>query len=307
MSHTVVGFGQHGEAANCCVEETNRSRLKSVSGRKESICRSPRTSPACTQRLQLWAMFWKLSNQRARVTARLCCQEPSWCGKQCVVQVFLPAFFLLVCAGHRLQNLPLWLAEADSQGLLVFHLSLIIHYRREVEDVQSKLSCDCHIKGPVLPSGALASLGSTPVLTWALAPNPSHCLHIKLFHCISAAKAYPDRGEVIFTPFSWLAAVASPKIPWSSWGPVFPLPLPCFTAHPRLPPFPQNSLGSFFTNSVLSLLPTHKARRVPSVELLALGARTGLNTDTFSEGWWRRGECGSKTSLGQPQASKWSS
>lgn len=53
MSHTVVGFGQHGEAANCCVEETNRSRLKSVSGRKESICRSPRTSPACTQRLQL--------------------------------------------------------------------------------------------------------------------------------------------------------------------------------------------------------------------------------------------------------------
>lgn len=53
MSHTAVGFGQHGEAANCCVEETNRSRLKSVSGRKESICRFPRTSPACTQRLQL--------------------------------------------------------------------------------------------------------------------------------------------------------------------------------------------------------------------------------------------------------------
>lgn len=76
-SHTAVGFGQRGEAANCYVEETNRSRLKSVAGRKESICKSSRTALACTQRLQLQAVFCKLSNQRARVTARLCCQEPS--------------------------------------------------------------------------------------------------------------------------------------------------------------------------------------------------------------------------------------
>lgn len=53
MSHTAVGFGQRREAANCCVEETNRGRLKSITGRKESICKSSRTAPACTQRLQL--------------------------------------------------------------------------------------------------------------------------------------------------------------------------------------------------------------------------------------------------------------
>lgn len=74
MSHTAVGFGQRGEAVKCCAEETNRSRLKSVAGRKESIGKSIRTAPACTQRLQLEAVFCKFSNQRARVTARLCCQ-----------------------------------------------------------------------------------------------------------------------------------------------------------------------------------------------------------------------------------------
>lgn len=53
MSRTAVGFGQRGEAVKCCVEETNRSRLKSVAGRKENICKSIRTAPACSQRLQL--------------------------------------------------------------------------------------------------------------------------------------------------------------------------------------------------------------------------------------------------------------
>lgn len=60
--------------------------------------------------------------------------------------VFLSAVFLLVCAGHRLQDLPLWVDEAEGQGLLVFHLSQIIHYGREVEDMQSKLSCNCNIE-----------------------------------------------------------------------------------------------------------------------------------------------------------------
>lgn len=47
----------------------------------------------------------------------------------------IPAYlFFLVCAGYRLRYLPLWLDEANSQGLLLFFLSLIIHYGREIEE-----------------------------------------------------------------------------------------------------------------------------------------------------------------------------
>lgn len=46
----------------------------------------------------------------------------------------VPAYlFLLFYAGYRLWYLPLWLDEANSQGLLVFLLSLIIHYGKEIE------------------------------------------------------------------------------------------------------------------------------------------------------------------------------
>lgn len=128
--------------------------------------------------------------------------------------------------------------------------------------------------------------GSTAVLIWALAPNGSHCLHSKPFYHISPTMAYPNCVEVIFTSFFWLATVASPKILWSSQDPVFPLSLPCLTAHPRLLSFPQISLSSFYTSSVLSLLPAQKALRVPSMELLA---PSRLSTDTFSEGWRRLG------------------
>lgn len=140
------------------------------------------------------------------------------------------------------------------------------------------------------------SLGSNTVLIWPLDPNPSYCLRTKAFHHISAAKAYPDHGEVIFTSF-WLAAVASSKIPWLSQGLIFPLPLSCLTAHPRLLPFPQIALVSIFTNSVLSLLMAHKTPCIPMVGLLA---PRGLSTDAFSKGWWR---LGSKNTLGQLQAS----
>lgn len=64
-------------------------------------------------------MFYELCKQRARVTASLCCQELSCCGKPCIVPRLLLAFFLWLCAGCRLWDLPYWLGEADGQDLVV--------------------------------------------------------------------------------------------------------------------------------------------------------------------------------------------
>lgn len=41
-----VGFGQHGEAANCCLEETNRSRLKLQGERKAFVSLLDQLQPA---------------------------------------------------------------------------------------------------------------------------------------------------------------------------------------------------------------------------------------------------------------------
>jgi len=73
MSQTAVSLGQRGEAANCRMEETSGSRLKSVTGRKESICNSSRTAPACTQRLQLRVVFCTL--REPGLQPGLCCHE----------------------------------------------------------------------------------------------------------------------------------------------------------------------------------------------------------------------------------------
>lgn len=57
--------------------------------------------------------------------------------------------------------------------------------------------------------------------------------------------------------------MASSKIQLSSWGPVLSVPLLRFTAHLRLLLFPEISLGSFFTSSLLSL-PAHMAKHETS-------------------------------------------
>lgn len=57
--------------------------------------------------------------------------------------------------------------------------------------------------------------------------------------------------------------MASSKIQLSSWGPVLSVPLLSFTAHLGLLLFPEISLGSFFTSSLLSL-PAHTAKHETS-------------------------------------------
>lgn len=52
MDHPAVGLGQCGELQTV-VEEINRNRLTSVTWKKEGVCKSMRTAPACVQRLHL--------------------------------------------------------------------------------------------------------------------------------------------------------------------------------------------------------------------------------------------------------------
>lgn len=123
-----------------------------------------------------------------------------------------------------------------------------------------------------------SSLGSTPMLIWALAPNPSHGLRTKLFHCISAAM---ETMEKLSSP---------PSRDWQQWHPqrycghhrtLFSL---CLYHVLQLIP------GCFpFLSSLWDPFPPTQCchccllTRLPACQVGLLAPR-GPSTDTFSEG-----------------------